>query len=76
MTLIFNHSDLMASYIFQLLLLRREIKIQSNHVRGTIAKIIASENPITEFMLAAAPIITKSKNKNLYVYSICFTSSK
>ena len=37
----------------------------------SIAKIIASENPITEPNWAAAPITTKPQNKNLYKYSTC-----
>ena len=42
----------------------------------TIAKIIASEKAQIELMLAAAPIITNSKNKNLYVRSAALPTSK
>ena len=40
-----------------------EIKVQVLSCWEPFAKIIASENPITEFMLAAAPIITKIRTR-------------
>ena len=42
-------------------------KITSPTIFGTIiAKIIASENPMTEPKLAAAPMTTKIKNKIIF----------